>query len=119
MKRFDNAYRINFTSKLYYLIDKVISLVNSAPTAYWNHSLFRHNYMGRESAAFFIVIVLIFDIAPNYYLNGGKGLPNNSLLMHYTTKLHLNSLYLKLNKLELNVETLFGVYSVSLMAELI
>ena len=50
---------------------------------------------------------------------GGKGLATNSLLMHYTAKIHLNTLYSKLSQLELNIETLFGIYSVSLLAELI
>lgn len=91
-------------------------LVETAPSVYWSSDLFEDNYLGRESAAFFILIILLFDIAPNYFMVGGKGLATNSLLMHYAAKVHLSALYSKLAQLELNIETLFGVYSVSLLS---
>lgn len=119
LKMFDDGQRINFSSKLFFLAEKIIKLVETAPLAYWSSELFEDNYLGRESAAFFVLIALIFEIVPNYYWMKGRGLANNSLLMHYTAKIHLNTLYLKLSKLELNIETLFGIYSASLLAELI
>lgn len=118
LKRFDNALRVNFSSKLYYLVTKILKLARTAPSVYWSSELFEHSHLGRESAAFFIMIMLIFEVAPNYLLVGHKGLAPNSLLMHYTAKIHLHTLYNKLSLLELNIETLFGIYSASLLAEL-
>lgn len=96
-------------------------MVSMTTPLLWNERLFENSAIGRESAVFFFTLVLARQTASNYWscTTKAKGLSNNSMLFAYALKVINRQLWDKINRLEVNVETLFGEYSVSLFAELI